>query len=155
MQVKQAGGWEGRCTLGKGGSGGFERLILQGLYGWHGVGALRPSGAGCRCNVVHGCKARPMQRTVRDGGPSGGDFGVLRCVECSSAGDRAKTTRVWLGFSQEHWMGCSKCLSLDWICVCARCLRFPGPAKVGAPCMVLEYRLHVHAPYERSTPIKS
>jgi hypothetical protein len=117
MQVKQAGGRGGCCTLGKGGSGGVERFILQRLFGWYGVGALRPSGARCRCGVVHSCKTRPVQSTVRDGGPSGGEFGVLRCVECSPTWNRDKTTRVWLGLCQERWICCSKFLSRDQMCV--------------------------------------
>ena len=83
-----------------------------------------------------------------------GNVGVLRCVECSSDGNRAKTTRVWLGFSQERWMCCSKFLSRDRRYVCTRCVNSPCLEEVGARCMVLECN-RLHAPYERSTPIKS
>ena len=75
------------------------------------------------------CKARTMQSIVWDGGPGGGDFRMLRCGECSSSGNRAKTTRCWLDSSQERWMFCSECLPLDRICVCAHCVRFFWPCK--------------------------
>jgi hypothetical protein len=63
---------------------------------------------------------------------------MLRCGECSSSGNRAKTTRCWLDSSQECWMFCSKCLPLDRICVCTHCVRFWGLTKVGARCMRIE-----------------
>jgi hypothetical protein len=39
----------------------------------------RPAWALNNCVVVRRCMARPMPSSVRDGGHSGGDFGMLRC----------------------------------------------------------------------------
>ena len=66
---------QGNARSGREGVGASSASCCRGCWG-HGVVADRPSGEGSRRGAVHRCKARPMQSSERDGGTSGGDFGV-------------------------------------------------------------------------------